>query len=128
MLVDMGEPEYFEILKNYAVFRPTGQVSVERAIELVTTAVAFARAHRIRNLLVDASHLRGFERPSAAGQYFFVHECARVAAGFVRVAFLVRPEMIDPKRFGRTVAANVGFIADAFTTEEDALIWLQGVK
>jgi hypothetical protein len=36
--------------------------------------------------------------------------------------------MIDPQKFGHTVAANIGFIAEVFTAGEDALIWLQGVK
>jgi hypothetical protein len=122
----MSELEHFEVLSDYAVFRPTGQVSVEKGAELVTTAIAFARAHRIRKLLVDASNLTGFEPPGIATRYFYMHDWARASAGSVRVAFLARPEMIDPQKFGRTVAANVGFIANVFTTEEDALNWLQG--
>src|SRR5262245_19036923 len=123
--VGMSELEHFEILKDHAVFRPTGQVSVDSGAELVTTAIAFARARRIRKLLVDASNLTGFEPPGIAARYFYMHGWARAAGGYVRVAFLARPEMIDPQKFGRTVAANVGFTADVFTTEEDALNWLQ---
>ena len=126
-LADMGNLEYFEILKKHAVFRPAGQVSIERAIELVTAAIAFARARHVRNLLVDVSNLTGFEPPTIASRYFFVHEWAHASAGRVRVAFLIRPELIDPQKFSCTVAANAGFVADVFTTEEDALIWLQGV-
>jgi hypothetical protein len=123
--VDIGELEHFEMLEDRAVFRPTGQFSVEQAVELVRAAIEFARARHIRKLLVDASNLTVFEPPSIARRYFFVHDWARAAAGRVRVAFLARPEMIDPQKFGHTVAANVGFITDVFTTEEDAQIWLQ---
>ena len=51
-----------------------------------------------------------------------------VETGVVRVALVVRPERFDPRKFSTTVAANRGFTADAFTTEEEALNWLQGVK
>jgi len=128
MVVDMGEPEHFEILEDRAVFRPTGKVSIERAVALVTAAIAFARARRIGKLLVDTSELTGFEPPSIANLYFFVREWARAAAGAVRVVFVARPELIDHEKFGRTVAANIGFVTDVFTTEQEALLWLQGIK
>ena len=124
----MSKPEHFEILKEHAVFRPTGKVSIEQAVELVTAAIAFARSLQIRQLLVDASNLTGFEPPDVAMRYFIVREWARAAAGGVRVAFVAIPEMIDARKFGTTVAANVGFTANAFTSEEDALIWLERVN
>jgi hypothetical protein len=96
--------------------------------ELVTTAIEFARSLNIRNLLVDITNLTGFEPPDIALRYFIIHDWARAAGGSVRVAILVRPEMIDHQKFGNTVAANAGFAADTFTTEEDALTWLCRVK
>src|SRR5262245_4036693 len=121
----MSKPEYFEILKERAVFRPRGRVSIEQAVDLVTSAITFARSLYIQNLLVDASNLTGFEPPDVAMRYFIVHKWARAAAGGVRVAFVAIPEMIDPRKFGAIVASNVGFIADAFATEEEALTWLE---
>jgi len=41
---------------------------------------------------------------------------------------VARPELIDPEKFGRTVAANIGFATEVFTTEQEALLWLQGIK
>jgi hypothetical protein len=120
----MDDLEHFEILEDYAVFRPTGQVSVEHAADMVTRAIAFARARRIRKLLVDASKLTGFELPSLGSLYFFIHDWARVAEGGVRVAFVTRPELIERQGFGRIVANNVSFFAEVFTTPEDALAWL----
>jgi hypothetical protein len=128
MLVGMVELSHFEMPVNHAVFRPTGQVSIERFVELVTTAIDFARARGVRDLLVDVSNLTGFEPPSVTDRYFFIHEWARAAGSFVRVAVLARPGMIDPQKFGTTVAANVGFTAEVFKAEEDALSWLQDVK
>jgi hypothetical protein len=124
----MSKPEHFEILKERAVFRPTGQVSIGQAVDLVSTAIGFARSLNIPTLLVDITKLTGFEPPDLALRYFIIHEWARAAGRSVRVAVVARPEMIDHQKFGTTVADNVGFFADAFTTEEDALIWLLRVK
>src|SRR5262245_36856154 len=128
MSVSMSMPEHFEVLENYAVFRPTGKVSLQRAVKMVTDAIAFAREHRIRKLLVNTFNLTGFELPDVTARYFFADDCARAAAGHVRVALVTRPERIDPQKFGITVAANRGFSAEVFTSEEDALKWLEGLK
>lgn len=124
----MSKPEHFEILKERAVFRPTGQVSIGQMTELVATAIDFARSINIRKLLVDITNLTGFEPPDLGLRYFIIHEWARAAGRTVRVALVVRPEMIDHKKFGTTVAENLGFVADGFTTEEAALTWLWRVE
>lgn len=123
----MSKPEHFEILKEHAVFRPRGKVSLEQAVKLVVEGIAYARSRNILKLLADITNLTGFESPSVATRYFIIHEWARAAKG-VRVAIVARPEIIDPEKFGTTVANNIGFKADIFTTEEDALIWLEQVK
>jgi hypothetical protein len=124
----MSKPEHFEILKERAVFRPTGQVSIGQMTELVATAIDFARSINIRKLLVDITNLTGFEPPDLALRYFIIHEWARAAGRSVRVAIVARPEMIDHQKFGSIVAANIGFAADGFTTEEAALNWLWRVE
>jgi hypothetical protein len=113
----MSKPEHFEILKERAVFRPMGQVSIAQVAELVATAIGFARSINIRRLLVDITNLTGFEPPDLALRYLIIHEWARAAGKSVSVALVVRPEMIDQQKFGSTVAANIGFVANAFTTE-----------
>lgn len=82
----------------------------------------------MRNLLVVTSDLTGFEPPSIFDRYDFVRKWARVAGGAVRVAMVARPEMIDPRKFGVTVAANHGLIADVFESEDEALAWLLSAK
>jgi hypothetical protein len=121
----VSRPDRFERRDDHAVFRPVGRVSLAQAVRLVTSAIAFARDQRLGKLLVDTRDLTGFDPPSIAARYFLVHEWARAAGGIVRVAVVARPEMVDPQRFGVTVAANLGFEADVFTSEPDALAWLQ---
>lgn len=121
----MSELEHFEMVGDHAVFRPTGEVSLLQAIQMVTAAIAFAREQHVRKLMVVTSGLTGFEPPSLAARYFFIHEWARAAGGSVRVAVVAKPEMIDPQKFGVTVAATSGLIGDVFASEDEAIAWLQ---
>jgi hypothetical protein len=123
----MSVRENFEILGDNVVFRPTGKVTLERAVEMVMDAIVFAREHRIRKLLVNTSNLTGYEPPNLTARYFFIHDWSR-AAPDVRVALVTRPERIDPQKFGITVAANLGSIIEVFTSEADALNWLETLK
>ena len=123
----------FELQKGHAVFRPVGLVSIGQAVELVTQGIAFARSLNIQKLLVDITNLEGFEPPGVVLRYFLIHEWARAAGRTVCVALVTRPEMVDskmpdPRKIGTAVAADIGFTADIFTAEEDALNWLEGVK
>lgn len=123
----MSMPEYFEILENHAVFRPLGRVSLRQAVMSVTEAISYAREQKIRNLLVVASGLTGFESPSLATRFIFVQEWVQASRSEVRIAMVVRSEMIDPKKFGTTVAVNRGLVGDVFASEEEALAWLQSL-
>ena len=105
-----------------------GQVSLKQAVELVTEGIAYARLLSIPKLLIDITNLTGFEPPNVFSRYLIIHEWARASAKIVHVAIVARPESIDHRKFGTTVALNIGFKADIFTTEGDALIWLELVK
>ena len=122
----MSVPDFFERLESHAVFRPTGEVSLERAVQLITSAILFAREQNLRKLMVVTSALTGFASPSVTARYFFVKEWAEAARGVVQVAVVARSEMIHPQKFGTIVAMNSGLNADAFLSEAEALTWLQG--
>ena len=126
----MGELQYFSIEGDHAEYRPTGQVSIPQMVKLVASAIAFAREQQLRKLLVVTSGLVGFEPPALATRFFFIQEWARVAQGVVKVAMVARPEMIDPQKFGVTVAVNAGLSSDIFETEseKEALTWLKSRK
>ena len=130
MLVDMRALDQFETMEDRAVFRPAGQISVAQAVQLVTDGVAFARSLDVRKLLVDITNLVGFEPPGMVLRYFIIHEWTRAAGRLVKVAIVTRPEMFDsevanPRKIGVAVATEIGFTADIFTTEGDALRWLE---
>jgi hypothetical protein len=117
-------PDHFEVVEGRGIFRPKGRMSLEAAAEQVTAAIAHARAHGIKELFVNATGLTGFGPPNLSERYFIVDNWARVARGAIRLAMVVRPEFIDPQKFGVTVALNRRFIVDVFELEAPALAWL----
>jgi hypothetical protein len=118
----------FEILEDYAVFRPTARMSLHEAAHLLTSAITYAREHKVRKLLLDITRLTGFEPPNLANRYFFFQEWARASQGQVAVAFVAPPEMIDPEKIGIVIGENAGLRGDAFTTEPEAIAWLKNLK
>ena len=113
-----------EVAGDCAYYRPTGMVTLEQAIELVDQAIVFARDRQIPKLLINCTSLTGFPSPSLPQRYFMVRGWAKTAQSSVQVAMVIRPEMIDPEKFGITVAHNAGFLADVYPTEVEALDWL----
>lgn len=120
----MSQPVQLELRDGYAVYRAAGQVTLDQAVQVVTAAIAAARDQNIAKLLIDLSGLTGFNPPGLGARYFFVKDWARAASGMVRVVLVVQPEMIDREKFGVQVAANSGLVANVFSTEPEALAWL----
>ena len=124
----MDKPENFEMVGGIGVFRPTDTVTLQEAVQLVTSAIAFAREQHVRKLLVVTSGFAPLKAPTVAERYVIFHEWARVAGPDLCLALVSRSVMRDPQKFVATVAANVGFVADEFASEEEALAWLKSRK
>jgi hypothetical protein len=105
-------------------YRPIGSASFDEAVSRVRAAIAIARSKGARELLVDTTALTGFLSPDTFQRYFAAVAWAAEAAGSLRLAMVARAEMIDPQKFGVTVAANRGLISNIFTTEAEARAWL----
>src|SRR5580698_3610177 len=120
----MNKPEHFEMLEDHAAFRPSGEVSLREAVQLITSAIAFAREQQIKKLLVNVTGLYGFDPPNLGDRYFFTREWARAAQGEVCVAMAARQEVIDFEKIGVVVGENTGFRINTFASEEEALAWL----
>lgn len=107
-----------------ACYRPAASVALGEAVELIDRAIAFARDQGLDESLVDITGLTGFDPPTLAERYSLIQQWAETAAGRLRLAMVARPEMVDPQKFGVTVAANRGLVADVFTSEPEAEAWL----
>ena len=114
-----------EVTGDCAYYRPAGKVTLEQGAELVDQAIAFARERRIPKLLINCTELIGFPSPTLPQRYFMVRGWAKTTQGLVQVVMVARPELIDPEKFGITVARNAGLRADVYPTEPEALAWLQ---
>ena len=113
-----------DVVGDTAVLRFTGESPISKAAARITDALIFARDHKLRKLLVVATQVTLVGERSMAATYFRVQEWARASEGFVRLAMVIPPDMIDPRRTGRTMAANSGLVGEVFTSEAEALEWL----
>jgi hypothetical protein len=113
-----------EFRQGIGYFSPRGECTLVEAVELVTSAIAHCRDRRVARLLVDVTGLVGVAIPSLVDRFLMVEEWAHEGRGAVVAAMVVRPEYIHPKKFGMRVAADLGMVADVFTSEADALKWL----
>ena len=121
----MSELQGFEMVGDHAEYRPKGEISVTQAIRLITSGIACARERQVEKLMVVTLGLATFQPPNVIQRFHFIHEWAKASGYPMRVAVVARSEMIDPRRFGVTVAFNIGFASDVFTSEEEALTWLR---
>lgn len=109
---------------DYGCYCPVARVPFDEVIAIVSRGIAFARDNQIRKLLVDTTNLSGFAPPSAWERFKFAEQAVHSAGESLTIAVLVRPEMMDPEKFGVTVARNRGLLANSFTSEAEALAWL----
>jgi hypothetical protein len=122
----MNNSLYFTVEGEHAVFRPSCHVSLKEAVAMVSSAINHARHQRIKELLLVTTGMTGFESPSVSDRFCFVNDWCTASKCSVKMAFVARPEHIDPNKFGIMVARNRGEQAEVFTTEAEALAWLKG--
>jgi hypothetical protein len=122
----MRQDPQFEILGDICVFRVAGDIPFATAMQSITAAIESARRQRVGKFLIVTLELTTMASPSIATRHVLAREWASAAGGGMRVALVAKAEMIDPQKLGVMVARNFGAIADAFTSEADAIAWLHG--
>jgi hypothetical protein len=120
----MKTPEHFEMIDAYSSYRLSGHGSLADAARKVIDAIAFAREQGIRRLLIDTTKWTGHEKPDTLERFHFAQVFTGVARSAVKLAMVVRPELMDPRKFEVTVATNRGMNGNVFDSEKDALAWL----
>jgi hypothetical protein len=124
----LGALDGFSMEGMRGLYRPVGRISFDEAVVRVRTAIATARSARAVDLLVDTTALTGLPAPDTFQRFLAAVDWAEEAAGHLRLAIVARAEMIDPARFGVTVAANRGLVSNIFTTETEARAWLDAKR
>jgi hypothetical protein len=120
----MDLPDKLEYAEGHATYRPVGDINLPQAIAAITKVVEFCRERLVRRLLIDVTALTGLKPPSLAERYQMVNQWAAAAGGVVKLVIVAPPDLIDPQKFGVTVAKNRGMQGNTFTSEAEALAWL----
>ena len=120
----MKAPEHFEVMEGYCCYRLSGHGRLAEAATKVIEVITFTREQGIRNLLIDTTGWTGHQSPDTLERYQFAQLFADASRSAVKLAMVVRPEMMDPDKFEVTVAANRGLVGNVFASEKDALAWL----
>ena len=121
---DMKTPEHFEIMEGYCCYRLSGHGPLDEAASKVIEAITFSREQGISHLLIDTTGWTGHANPDALERYSVAQAFAEATRSAVKLAMVVRPEMMDPNKFEVTVARNRGMLGNVFDSEKDALAWL----
>jgi hypothetical protein len=121
----MNAADFFQVLPEFAVFRPTGSSYLEEGIEAITAAILLARERKQPKLLIDVSIVVGLESPSVTARYWMLRKWADASEDKVILAVIAPPEMIDWQKFGVTSGQNAGLICEVFTSEAGAVAWLR---
>src|SRR6185295_15338184 len=120
----MQAPEHFEVMDGYCCYRLSGHGSLAEAASKVIEAITFSREQGLRKLLIDTTNWTGHESPTTLERFTVAEAFTAAARSAVKLAMVVRPEMMDPDKFEVTVARNRGLAGNVFDSEKDALAWL----
>ena len=123
---NMKAPEHLEVMEGYCCYRLSGHGPLEEAASKVIEVITYAREQGMRNLLVDTTGWTGHESPDTLERIEVAEAFAAAAGSVVKVAMVVRPEMMDPDQLEATVARNQRFAGNVFGSEKDAFAWLLG--
>lgn len=120
----MKAPEHFEVMEGYSRYQLWGHGRLSEAAKLVIAAIEFAREQGGHKLLVDTTGWTGHDSPDTLQRFSVAAAFAQAARSAVKIALVVRPEMMDPEKFEVTVAINRGMNGNVFDSEKEALAWL----
>jgi stage II sporulation SpoAA-like protein len=110
----------------------SGQFSLEEAKRNFLETLEGVGRHGATKVLIDGRGLKG--DPEVMERFFYgefaATETARAAGErnlprVPRFAYVLEEPVLDPRRFGETVASNRGMIIKVFDNREEALEWLQ---
>ena len=120
----MNKLAYFEVLGNRGFYRPVSRTTFEKGVEMVAEAMRHARELGLQSLLINTHGFTGFSAPSIFGRHLLAVKWAEAAGSRLHVAVVTRAELVDPQKIGVVMAQNRGVSGDVFTTEAEALAWL----
>jgi hypothetical protein len=111
-----------EQMPGYLAARFIGPGAPGEASERFESIAEHCERTKNDKLLIDTT---GYNVKASAIDRFQLGERLQVFARHrIKVAFVCRPEQIDPQKFGMLVARNRGATVETFTDFQDAEEWL----
>jgi len=115
------------VLPTHVLVQATGSYELADAMHLVREALATANSHKQPKILVDARKVTGnlsmmqrFEFGDAVAKLY----SQRPHGSAALIAVVGNEPLIDPERFGETVAVNRAVPVKVSTDMQEALDWL----
>jgi hypothetical protein len=108
-----------------------GEFSLEEAEGSFREILDAVARHKTEKILLDGRKLKG--EPSTIERFLYGEFAARMVAKYMRergvprasqFAYVLQEPVLDPQRFGETVAANRGMWIKVFDNLDDACGWL----
>ena len=123
----MELPPYVTLAPEFAAFRPRGARSFATWRDEIVAVLAWGVGSGVTRFFADFTGVRLTDAPSTFERFQLGERAAATgAAAGVRVAVVGKEPVMDPERFGVTVAANRGLDVRSFDDEVAALTWLVG--
>jgi hypothetical protein len=124
ILVDINPDCGF--LKVYA----TGEFSLKEAKRTFLEVLDAVALHKSKKVLLDGREIKG--KPETIERFYYSDFAAQAVIDYrergvspvTQFAYVLRKPVLDPDRFGETVAVNRGMKAKAFENLEEAHQWL----
>jgi hypothetical protein len=109
----------------------TGNFSLEEAKRTFREMLEDVVRHKVKKVLFDGRKLTG--NPTTMERFYYGEFVAnavtrlgdRGVSPATRFAYVLTEPILDPRRFGESVAVNRGMFVKAFDNLEDALGWLR---
>jgi len=107
-----------------------GEFSLEEAKRTFLELLEAVARHQVKKVLFDGRRLTG--DPDTLERFYYGKFAADAVLQFkdrgvspsTQFAYVLKEPVLDPQRFGETVAVNRGMLVKTFDNLEDALGWL----
>lgn len=112
--------------QHYARLTCTGMYSLGDVLDVVEKGIDYAAAEQLGAALIDMTAVAG--GPDIVGRFELGKSLAELQLGkpkLVAIAFVGTAPLIDPSRFGETVALNRCAVGKAFEDVDEAISWLE---
>lgn len=116
-----------EVHKSYLHMLCWGSFKIEDMKNIFSQAFELVVEKKLNKILIDGMEVSGTP-PTMLERYdlgeYVAQLCFRYKKPF-QIAVAGKVPLVDPERFGETVARNLGVNGRVFTDLEESLIWLK---